>query len=131
MLTSGDHREWTLPRTPRCPATTFNGLSNAILRKMLPWVSLLSIVVAVVVVVSARAALRRADQWSKVKSLLARAGKECVRVRHFVCDDLPKRSAIIIITLITGGGREGAEALPGVVRDQRSATLTDFNFNPC
>lgn len=105
MLTSGDHREWTLPRTPRCPATTFNGLSNAILRKMLPWVSLLPIVViVVVVVVSARAALRRADQWSKVKSLLARAGKECVRVRHFVCDDLPKRSAIIIITLITGGG---------------------------
>lgn len=116
MLTSGDHRQPRLDRldlntgrertrTP-CPAP-FNGLSNAILRKMLPSSSTPSS--------SSQRVLRCAVLTIGQK--LSRAGASSQEMSAILYGtsrsgepdepDEPERSAIIIITLIrghTGGG---------------------------
>lgn len=111
MLTSGDHRqprldrldlntgrERTRTRTP-CPAP-FNGLSNAILRKMLP--SSQRVLRCAVLTIGQK--LSRAGASSQEMSAILYGTS---RTNEPDEPDEPERSAIIIITLIrghTGGG---------------------------
>lgn len=112
MLTSGDHRQPRLDRldlntgrertrTP-CPAP-FNGLSNAILRKMLP--SSQRVLRCAVLTIGQK--LSRAGASSQEMSAILYSTSRTNEPDEPDEPDEPERSAIIIITLIrghTGGG---------------------------
>lgn len=109
MLTSGDHRQPRLDRldlntgrertrTP-CPAP-FNGLSNAILRKMLPSSSSSQRVLRCAVLTIGQKLSRAGASSQEISAILYGTSRSDE-------PDEPERSAIIIITLIrghTGGG---------------------------